>query len=134
MLAFCVQNNSQHFLIYLKMSNSQPHKRINKMQHRVTRSLGKKQFARRKLDVRKTGRSHKHRQYVIEDVRRGLRKMVEGKSARKASLYTHEQGCRVPFNTLKDLFLSCFGFSANSRVKISEKKQKKSVKRSRRKC
>ena len=94
------------------------------MQHRVARSLGKKQFARRKLDVRKTGRSHKHRQYAIEDVRRGLRKMVEGNSARKASLYTHEQGCRVPFNTLKDLFLSCFGFSANSRVKISEKKQK----------
>ena len=121
MFDFCVQNNSQHFLIYLKMSNSQ---RIKKMQHRVTRLLDKKQHARNKLDSRRTDRSRKHRQYAIEDVHRGLRKMVEGDSARKASLYTHEQGCRVPFNTLKDLFLSCFGFSANSRVKLSANKQK----------
>ena len=106
------------------MSASVTQKRIKTMQHRVTRLLGKNQRARNKLDSRKMGRSHKYRQYVIEDVRRGLRKMVEGDSARMASLYTHEQGFQVPFNTLKDLYLSCFECRANSRVKISADKQK----------
>ena len=94
------------------------------MQHHITRLLGKNQRTRNKLANRKTGRAEKHRRYTIKDVRRGLRKMVEGDSSRKASVYTGEQGSLVPFNTLRDLFVACFGFNANSRKKIKPHQQK----------
>ena len=77
--------------------NSQPHNRIQKMQHHVTRSLGKNKHTRNTMDSRRTDRSHKHRQFTIEDVCRGLRKMVEGNNAKKTVLYTQQQGQRVPF-------------------------------------
>ena len=55
--------------------------------------------------------------------------MVQGFSARKASVYTQEQGNRVPFNTLSDLYLKCFGVSANSRKTIKPAQQKKMIQR-----
>ncbi len=115
-----VRTNSNPKRINPKRKSSATHMKTTakKMKYRLVRNLS---FTNTQFEdnVSKVVR----RSYTNEDVKIGLKLMVSGMSARKASKHTNLYGNRVPRTTLQELWHQFFGVKANAQFKIDMRQQ-----------